>query len=245
MDRLVYVAMTGAKEIMERQSITANNLANLNTTGFRGDQMASRALPVFNLNLPTRVYAVTEGMRANFEQGAMQETGRSLDVAVKGPGWLVVQAQDGQEALTRNGNLQVSPGGMLQTADGHPVMGNNGPITLPPLQSVSMGADGTISGVPQGQPATANVVFDRIKLANPAEASLQKSEDGLFRSNAGPLQADAQVALAPGFLEGSNVNAVSAMVDMINLSRQFETQIKLIQTVQNDSRKAGDIMNLS
>lgn len=245
MDRLIYVAMTGAREMMQQQSITANNLANVNTTGFRADQMASRALPVFNLNLPTRVYAVTQGLRADFQQGPMQETGRNLDVAVKGAGWLAVQAPDGQEAYTRNGDLQISPSGILQTADGRPVLGNGGPISLPPLQSISIGADGTVSGVPQGQPATAQVVFDRIKLVNPPAASLAKGPDGLFRSSAGPAPADARVGLAVGFLEGSNVNPVEAMVQMISQSRQFETQLKLIQTVRDDARRSGEILNIT
>lgn len=245
MERLIYVAMTGAKELMQRQAIGANNLANVNTTGFRADQAVTRALPVFNLNQPTLAYAVTEGVTADFSQGPLQSTGRELDVAVKGPGWLAVQAQDGQEAYTRNGNLFISPTGVLQTADGHPVLGNNGLINLPPLQSVSIGADGTVSGVPQGQPATARVVFDRIKLVNPPEQSLQKGGDGLFRGNNGPAPADARVSLAIGSLEASNVNPVQAMVDMISMARQFETQIKIIQTAQQDSRQAAQILNLS
>lgn len=244
MDRMIYVAMTGAREILQKQALTANNLANANTTGFRADQSVTRALPVFNMNLPTRAYAMTQEVTADFSQGPLQPTGRDLDVAIKGPGWIALQTPDG-EGLTRDGSLHLSPSGLLESTDGRPVLGNNGPISLPPLQSLSIGADGTISGVPQGQPTSASVVFDRIRLVNPPEAKLQKGPDGLFRASGGPIQADANVTLAQGMLEGSNVNPVSAMVDMISMSRQFETQIKLIQTARDDARNAAQILNLN
>lgn len=244
MDDFMYVAMSGAKELMQRQNLVANNLANVNTPGFRADQTALRALPVFNLNLPTRAYVTNEQIHADLSQGPMMQTGRDLDVAISGAGWIAVQGSEGRDAYTRNGNLHVSPAGGLETAAGQPVLGNNGPISLPPLQSVSIAPDGTLSGVPQGQPATAVVTFDRIRLVNPPEQSLQKGEDGLFHS-ATPAPADAAVSLTAGFLEGSNVSPVSAMVDMISMSRQFETQIKLIQTSREDARKAAQILNIA
>lgn len=245
MDRLIYVAMTGAKEIMQRQEVANNNLANLNTTGFRADQAAFRSLPVFNLEQPTRAYVGIHGMSADFSPGTIQTTGRDMDVAVDGKGWIAVQGPDGQEAYTRNGSFFVSPSGVLQTADGHAVLGSGGPINLPPLQSLQIAPDGTISGVPQGQSASSLVVLERIKLVNPPEASLQKGEDGLFRSGQSAADADPAVRLASGALESSNVNAIKAMIDMIGMSRQFEEQIKLIRMTQQDSQKSSQIMNLN
>ena len=244
MDTL-YIAMTGANAILQRQTVTANNMANVNTTGFRADQAEFRALPVFGQGLPTRVYTATQEVSSDFRQGPIVRTGRPLDVAVKGPGWLAVQGPDGKEAYTRDGNLQISGQGILMTATGHPVIGNGGaPISLPSLQSVTIGADGTVSGVPMGSQPNAVVVFNRIKLVNPPESALQKGADGLFTDSKGPAPAAGSLTLDVGALEGSNVNPVSTMIQMLEDTRQFETQTKLMQTISQDQQASNQLLIL-
>lgn len=246
MDTL-YIAMTGANAILQRQTVTANNLANANTTGFRADSAQFSALPVYGQGLPTRVYTATETPSVNFKSGPVVHTGRSLDVAVTGQGWLAVQGPDGHEAYTRDGNLQINGQGILTTATGHPVLGVNGsPISLPPMQTLVIGADGTVSGVPVGSQPNAVMAINQIKLVNPSEQSLQKSADGLFQTTDGkPAPEDGNVVLEPGALEGSNVNPVNSMIQMLQDSRQFEIQTKLMQTVSQDQQSATQLLVVS
>ncbi|MDY6829962.1 MAG: flagellar basal body rod protein FlgF [Pseudomonadota bacterium] len=245
MDRGLYVAMSGAGELMRAQAVHANNLANVNTVGFRADLAQSRAMPVFADALPSRAYAMTERPAVNQDTGVLVETGRPLDVAVAGDGWIAVLARDGSEAYTRAGDLQIDAFGMLTTATGQPVLGNAGPIAVPPSERIEMGADGTISVVPLGQPASGIAEIDRIKLVNPPATSLQKGVDGLLRLAGGaPSEADAQVQLRSGFLEGSNVNAVNAMTEVISLARQFEMQVKLMKTFEDNAAQAARILQL-
>ena len=146
MDDLLYIAMSGAKENMNGIALRANNLANANTTGFKADLQQARAMQAYNEGLPTRVFSMTERPGQNFADGAFRTTGRALDVAVSGPGWLAVSDANGNEAYTRNGNLQMDANGMLQTSSGQPVLGENGPIFVPvPIAGLFIGNDGTIS----------------------------------------------------------------------------------------------------
>jgi flagellar basal-body rod protein FlgF len=246
MDRLVYTAMTGAKHILEQQATTTHNLANATTTGFRAQLDSFRAVPVIGGELPTRAFVVDATVGADFSIGSMQNTGRELDVAVQGKGWLVVQKDDGTEAYTRHGSLKLSENGVLQTQNGLSVMGDSGPITIPPEVSVSIAKDGTISTVPTGTKPAAVEVIGRLKLVNPPEDNLIRGDDGLFKTKDNiPADADVNVGVAGGMLEGSNVNVVDAMVTMINLARQFEMQMKLITNAESNSNKASQILALS
>ncbi|HEY0841703.1 flagellar basal-body rod protein FlgF [Methylotenera sp.] len=246
MDRMIYTAMTGAKHILEKQATTSHNLANATSTGFKSQIDSFRAVPVLGEGLPTRAFVVDATSGSDFNSGAIQSTNRSLDIAVKGDGWLTVQRADGSEAYTRNGSLKTSPNGLLQTATGLTIMGDGGPITIPPDVAVSIGKDGTVSTVNNlTLPGPSNII-GRIKLVNPPQANLVRADDGLFTTKDGkPATADANVSVVQGALESSNVNVVDAMVTMISLARQFETQMKLIQTAENNANKASQLLQLT
>lgn len=246
MDRMLYVAMSGAKQIMLAQAVNNNNLANVSTAGFRADLDAFRSMPVFGPGYPSRVYTMTERPGTDMSSGALTTTGRELDVAVNGQGWITVQAPDGSESYTRAGDLRVSVNGQLETGAGHPVMGNGGPIAVPPFEKIEIGSDGTISILPIGQAPSALAVVDRIKLVNPLQRDMEKGVDGLMRvkNSRGDVAPDATVSLAGGVLESSNVNAVEAMVKMIELSRHYETQIKMMRVAQDNDVAATQMMRM-
>jgi flagellar basal-body rod protein FlgF len=246
MDKLIYTAMTGASHTLQQQAAVSQNLANTNTPGFRAAINTFRAVPLQGEGLATRTFVVDSTAGADFSEGVMEPTGRALDVAVNGQGWLAVQAADGQEAYTRNGSLQITPGGLLQTRNGLNVQGDAGPITLPPDMQVTIAQDGTIFTVPlPNQPGSAAVV-GRIKLTNPPQNMMVRGEDGLFRSkDRQAAEADAKVSVKSGFLESSNVNAVEAMVNMISLARQFDTQMKMLTTADNNARQASKILSVN
>lgn len=246
MDRMIYTAMTGAKHILEQQATNSHNLANATSTGFKAQVDAFRAVPVISEGLPTRAFVVDATAGADFRPGPIQTTGRDLDVAVLDKGWLVVQREDGSEGYTRNGALKISENGILQTANGMTIMGDGGPISIPPDVKISIAKDGTISAVREGTaPGPSNIV-GRLKLVNPDENNLIRKTDGLFGTKDGSsAEVDVNVHVASGSLEGSNVNVVEAMVNMISLARQFETQMKLLQSAENNANKASQIFNLS
>jgi flagellar basal-body rod protein FlgF len=246
MDRMIYTAMTGLKHILEQQATTSHNLANVTSTGFRAQVDAFRAVPVQSEGLPTRTFVVDSTIGADFTPGPIQSTNRDLDVAVQGPGWIAVNLPDGSEAYTRNGSFKLSENGVLQTETGLNVMGDGGPISIPPDTAISIAKDGTVSAVSNvTTPSTTNVL-GRIKLVNPPETGLVRGADGLFRTQSGaPAEADATVSLVGGALEGSNVNVIDAMVNMINLGRQFDLQTKLLQNAENNANKAGQLFSLS
>ncbi len=246
MDRLIYIAMTGAKHTLWQQASTAHNLANVTTTGYRAESNAFRALPVFGEGAKTRAFVVDTTTGADFSPGVIQHTGRELDVAVQGKGWISVQAADGSEAYTRNGSFTVSANGVLQTRNGQNVMGDGGPISIPPDNDITVAKDGTVTAIPTGQTLTSVTAVGRIKLVNPPEADLIKGQDGLFRLNSGqPAPADANVALVSNSLESSNVNMVEAMVSMINHARSFEMQTKLLTKAESNEAKASQLLNLN
>ena len=242
MDRLIYTAMTGAKGTMDQQAAVAHNLANATSTGFRAELHKLRAVEVQTEALRTRAFTVDASVANNFDQGALQHTGRAYDVALAGKGWLAVQMPDGSEAYTRNGSLDVSANGILQTHDGKPVLGDGGPVSIPPDNEISIGADGSISASQPDQPGVVNVVA-QLKLVNPPEAELVRGDDGLFRVRGGaPAQADPNVRVAGGYLEGSNVNVVDQMVQMISLARQFEMQTRMLSTAEQNDRAAAQVL---
>lgn len=246
MDRNLYVAMSGAKQTLLAQSINSNNLANVNSVGFRGDLDQFRAMPVFGPGFPSRVYALTETSAIDFSPGAIESTGRDLDIAVKGDGWIAVQASDGSEAYTRAGDLRITAEGILQTGRGYPVIGNGGPIAIPPANKVEIGTDGTISIVSIGEQATTLAVIDQIKLVNPSNDQLEKRNDGLvYLKDGGFAETTADVNLVSGALETSNVNAVDSMVNMIELARRFELQVKMMETIDENSSVTAQIMRIT
>lgn len=246
MDRLIYTAMTGASHVLQQQAAVSENLANASTPGFRAMLNTFRAVPLVGEGLPTRTFVVDSTAGADFAPGAFQQTGRSLDVAVNGSGWVVVQGADGREAYTRNGSFQISPSGVLQTRTGLNVAGDGGPITIPPDTEVTFAKDGTISTVPSGSQVTSVIVVGRLKLVNPPEAQLERGGDGLFRLKDGTTApADAKVEVVPESLETSNVNTVEAMVTMISLARKFDMQMKMLQSADNNARQASQILALN
>lgn len=246
MDHLIYTAMSGAKQAFLQQAGVAQNLANASTIGYRAMENKFRAVQVQGEGAPTRAFVVNASVADIFDAGPMMATGRTLDVAIQGPGWIAVGAADGSEAYTRAGNLQTDANGQLQTAGGRNVLGDGGPITLPPDNRISIASDGTVSAIPLfGVPNNVSVV-GRIKLVNPAENELMRGDDGLFRlKNGNPADADANVKIASEMLEGSNVNPVDAMVSMISLARQFEMQIKMLQTAETNDSKASQILSMN
>lgn len=246
MDRMIYVAMSGAKQMLEQQSVVANNLANASTTGFRAQMSAFRSAEVFGEGAATRAFVVESTPRADFTPGAIQQTGRDLDVAIEGAGWIAVQMPDGSEAYTRNGSLQISVNGVLQTRAGHSVLGDGGPIAIPADTRLTVAGDGTVSVVPTATNQKTQVApLGRIKLVNPPEADLVRGDDGFFRmKNNVPAEVDGKVKLHGGALESSNVNVVEAMVNMISISRQFDMQMKILQNADGNDRQAAQLLSM-
>ena len=246
MDRLIYTAMTGARHAFLQQAGVAQNLANAATTGYRAMEHKFMAVPVIGDGVATRSFVVDASVANDYTPGPVQSTGRPLDVAVIGAGWIAVEGADGREAYTRAGNLEINVNGQLQTAQGLNVVGEGGAIAIPPDNTVTIGADGTVSTVPLfGAPNAVNTV-GRIKLVNPPESNLVRGEDGLFRTKDGAdVDPDPNVRVASTYLEGSNVNAVDSMVNLISLARQFEMQVKLLQTADTNANKASQILSLT
>lgn len=243
MDKMLYVAMSGAKETSLAQQVNAHNLANISTTGFRADLESMLAQPIYGPGHPDRAYALSTDMKTfDFSPGPVEQTGRRLDVAIRGDGWMSIQAPDGTEAMTRRGDLHVTVDGMLTTGNGDLVLGVDGPILVPPYESLEIGQDGTISIRPVGQPANTLAVINRINLFNPDADQLEKGNDGRVRYKGDDLRPDAQVQLVSGALERSNVNGVSAMVRMIDLQRHFEMQVKMMETADENGRGTLDLM---
>ncbi|MDH4380977.1 MAG: flagellar basal-body rod protein FlgF [Gammaproteobacteria bacterium] len=245
MDRMIFLAMNAARQTLNGQAQAANNLANANTTGFKADFEAFRAMPLFGDGEPTRVFSMAERPGVNFQPGAIQQTGNELDVAINGEGFFAVQTPDGKEAYTRSGELHIDAAGQLLTAHGDPLLGNGGPIVLPPASTVLFGKDGTISIRPIGQEANTLAQVDRLKLVKPAVSDLIKGTDGLFRQKSGlPLESDASVGVLNGALEGSNVNPVAEMMNMIENSRQYELAVKAMNTAQTTDADGARLLRL-
>jgi len=247
MDRMIYVGMSGAKQAMEQQASVANNMANVSTPGFRAQINNFRAVPVVGQEAGTRAMVVASTPGADLRSGPMTQTGRPLDVAVRGDGWLTVQLPGGGEAYTRVGNLQVGAEGQLMTMDGRPVAGEAGPLVVPPGAALTVAPDGLVSALGAGGAATGGAEVGRLKLVNPPAADLVRGDDGLFRLQPGaqPAQADPAVRLLTGALEGSNVNPVEVMVDMIANARRFDMQMKTVQTAESCDQQANKLLSAS
>ena len=246
MDKMLYVAMTGAQNNTLALRAHANNLANVSTSGFRRDFEQARSMPLFGETYPARVFAMSERPATDFRAGSLQETGRDLDVAIGGKGWIAVQTPDGSEAYVRTASLNIDALGVLRTGNGLPVMGNAGPIAVPPEQKVEIGQDGTISIRALGEDPNVLAEVDRIKLVNPDPKSMEKGTDGLIRVKGQPeVEADATVQVTSGFLEASNVNAVEEMTAILSLSRQFELSVKMMRTAEDNSSAMARVLQIS
>lgn len=243
MDRFLYISMSGAKETLRAQTVNNHNLANASTTGFRADLSAFQSRAVAGAGYASRAYATNATVGWDSTQGALMSTGRDLDVGINGPGWMAVQGPDGREAYTRAGDLRVDPSGLLMNGAGQTVMGEGGPISIPPNTSLLIAADGTISIVPVGQGPETTSQVGRIKLVNPAAESMARGDDGLFRTVDGTDAApDANVRVTSGVLESSNVNVADAMVNMIELSRHFDLQVKAMRTAEENAATAAQLL---
>jgi len=241
MDRMIYLSMAGAKATMQRQDTLANNLANVSTVGFRAELAAFRAVPVQGSGASTRVYALDSTPGYDATPGVVSGTGRDLDVAMKGNAWLAVQGLDGTEAYTRNGSLDITADGTLSTTSGLTVLGDGGPIQVPPSTVVGIAGDGTVSATTADGKSN---VIGKLKLVTP-DAPLTRGPDGLFRANDGDLSADATAQVQTGALEGSNVSAVETMVEMIAAARQFEAQMKSLSTAESNDKTAQELLSAS
>lgn len=247
MDRMIYIAMSGAKQAMEQQASVAHNMANVGTAGFRAQINNFRAVPVTGAEAATRAFVVASTPGADMRAGPITETGRALDVAIKGDGWLAVQMPDGSEAYTRVGNLQVGADGQLLTMDTRPVVGEAGALVVPPGSAVMISKDGIVTARGAGDPVTGAAEVGRLKLVNPAAADLVRGDDGMFRVREGVAApvADPAVMLMTGALEGSNVNPVEAMVDMIANARRFEMQMKAVQSADTNAQSANKLLGMN
>ena len=248
MDKLVYTAATGLRAHMQAQAAIANNMANVSTTGFRADRVVFDRIELKGggAQLEARAPTSEEVTDADRAPGAIQSTGRALDAAITGnTDWLAVQAGDGSEAYTRRGDLEIAPSGVLQTGDGFIVQGQSGPITIPPHDSLSIAADGTITIVPQGGDVRNPQVLDRLKLVDTKGSVTLKGMDNLLRVKGGgtlPANMDAKVQSAA--LEGSNVNMTQALVDMIENQRSYEVQANLMKSAKDMDESSTSVMRL-
>lgn len=248
MDRAIYTVMAGARQTMDAQAVHANNLANVTTTGFRKDFVAAQSRYITaDGTQNSRVTTATLANDTDFSAGALQETGRELDVAIEGKGFIAVIAKDGSEAYTRTGELHINTLGQLITRDGLPVLGNGGPISVPPAEKIEIGSDGGLSVRALGQTADTLSTVDRIKLVGGSDdVAMKKRADGLFEARSGELlAADASVSVVSGRLETSNVNAVETMTEVMALSRHFELQLKILNTVDNNTESATRLLSNS
>lgn len=243
---MIYISMNAAQQTMLAQATNTNNLANVNTTGFRQDFEQFRSMPVFGEGMPTRVYSMNERPATDYQQGDIQSTGRELDISIQGEGFIAVQSKDGSEGYTRAGDLHITAEGQLVTGTGLAVMGEGGPIAIPPAEKIEIGIDGTISIKPIGADGSALAVLDRIKLVKPELNSIFKDTDGLVRmQNGGAAPLDATVNVVSGTLESSNVNAVGALVKMIELQRQYEMQVKMMKSADDNSAASARLLQFS
>jgi flagellar basal-body rod protein FlgF len=248
MDRSLYIAMSGAKQSLQAQNSNANNLANMQTTGFKSDLDWFQSRPMTGAGYPTRVYAMIEKPGTDYTTGSMETTGRDLDVAINGEGWIAVQGgdYDSKEAYTRAGDLRITPEGLLRTGAGLQILGQQGPITIPPAEKVTIGTDGSVSIIPLGAGnSTTMVQVDRIKLVKLDIKDMEKQGDGLLHAKDGQsIAASADVSLSTGTLEGSNVNAFVAMTEMMELAKNFELQTRVMKTVDDNSAMSVKLMQM-
>lgn len=246
MDRMLYIAMSGAKESALSMTANSNNLANANTTGFKADMHQFRSMLVAGPGHDSRAYALSERPATDLTAGPMNYTGRDLDVAATNNAWMLVQTPKGDEALTKTASLQIMPNGALVDIHGNPIIGEGGPIVLPPAEKIEIGVDGTISVVPLGLGAQNMELVDRIRMVTPTDPSpkgVEKGLDGFLRPIGGTTDLP-DARLESGVLEASNVNTVEALVDMIALQRKYEVQVKMMETSNKHEERSHNLLSL-
>lgn len=246
MDKYLYLAMNGASQAMQAQQVNANNLANVSTVGFKATLDHFEAKPVYGPGHADRVYTNDKVEGSDFKQGSVMTTGRELDITINGDGWFAVQADDGSVGFSRRGDFRIDPNGLVTNGANQIVLGEGGPITLPQFESLVIGRDGTISVRAAGQNASTLVAVDRLRLVNPPTDQLVRGEDGLFRTrDGGEAPADASVTITSGALESSNVNAVDAMVRMMEYARHYETQVKMMKLASENDASSARLMRMN
>lgn len=245
MDRLIYTSLTAMRGSMARQTAIANNLANANTPGFRADMAEAQSLWLDGPKLDTRAFASEEVLAADMTSGTVTSTGRDLDIALSGDAMLAVQAENGEIGYTRRGDLMLSASGLLTTGDGRPVQGSQGPLTLPPSDAINIDEQGRVWIVPQGGDASQPQEVDRLQLVSPTGSDVVKGTDGLFRvRGGGTLPDDPDARVTTRALESSNVSATEALVKMIEASRSWDTQLKLLGDARDMDAATADLMSL-
>ncbi len=246
MDRALYLSMTGAKSSLAAQATNANNLANASTSGFRADIERFSSMPVYGPGHATRVYSQDDAVGFNSEAGSLMQTGRAMDVGINGEGWIAVGTADGGEAYTRRGDLRIDDSGLLMNGAGQPVIGNSGPISLPPFEELMIGSDGTVTIKPVGAGEGELAVIDQIKLVLGEASEMKKGKDALFRSIDGEdLASDGSVRVSGGSLESSNVNGIESMVSMIEYSRNFESMVKFFEELEKMDSASTRLMSVT
>jgi len=246
MDNLIYTALSGIRQAETVQTVLSNNLANVSTVGFRAERPVFDSAELLGDGLASRVNAIAVESDWDASAGAIMRTGEPLDAAIRGAGWFTVQGTDGEEAYTRAGSFRLNASGLLETNRGELVLGEGGPISVPDHQELRIGGDGVISVVPLGQQASTLVEVGRLKLVNPEKDQITRGADGLFRStNGDPLASDPSVQVVSGELESSNVNVSELLVQMIEMQRHFETQIKALRLAEENDQAAASLMELN
>jgi len=240
MDTVLYKATTGSQIDFVKQSLTANNLANINTPGFKADLFQAELQYMQSANGEKEPFTVMKAAGIDATDGAIMTTGRDLDVAIQGEGWFAALDSKGKEGYTRTGSFQLDGNGQLTTGSGKPVLGDGGPIAIPPAKEIHIAGDGTISIVPVGGDSKTLVTVDRLKLVKVDAKDLVRGPEGLLMTQSGkPGEVDGTIKVVSEALEGSNVNSIEQMVNMIEFSRQFDSQMKMMDTIgQNDQKLA-------
>jgi len=246
MDKMLYISMSGLKQTLQAQATNSHNLANVSTSGFRANLQTFTDAQVYGAGFSSRSYSQFSDNGVDLSAGTIISTGKDLDIAIKGDGFIAAQGSTGQEGYTRAGNLKVSANGQLTSATGQPILGNGGPIVIPPSSKIEIGKDGTISAIPLGQGSATVTILDRIKLVNPDKNKLSKGADGLlYLPDNAVADADANISVVKGFVEGSNVNAIDAMVNMIDLARNFEMQSKMMKKSEEMDGASSRLLTMS
>ena len=250
MDRIVYTAMNGAKQSLDQQAVVSNNLANVSTPGFRAQLSEMQAYEVKGDGLSTRTLPMAATPGSDFTAGPVVTTGRTLDIAIRGDGMFSVQNPDGSVSYTRRGDVQMDQGGML-TIQGKPLLGENGPILIPLDSDISIGGNGAISVIQAGMQPDTIAEVERIQVVTTAGADLERTADGFFVSaidaqgNRPALAANDNAQVVSGALEGSNASATEMMVEMINVARRYEMQMKVISSADENAQSANKLLSLS
>ncbi|PNU02672.1 flagellar basal body rod protein FlgF [Novosphingobium guangzhouense] len=250
MDRLIYTAVSGMNASMNRERVIASNMANAQTIGFKAEILQATPTTLVpsapgSPQLEVRSLSSSEVSAASMKAGGLNRTNYPLDIAMQGDAMLAVQAMDGQESYTRRGDLSITVTGVLQNGDGLPVIGQSGPITVPPGAKVTIGPDGGVLASDPDTPDAAPQVLDKLKLVSTAGTQIAKDVAGQFRvPNGGVLPVDENAQVIPGALEQSNVNPSEVLTEMIAAQRLFDMRTKLVKTAGDLDEAGARLMRL-